>query len=126
MLEELQNIKEKVKFILDKYHSARDSDKVLYLFYLSEFHNLKNHLGEEKFLTLFNLITTPDTPSPESIRRIRQRFQETGLYLGEKRRKRMEEKERVRQWVKDQKRKGQENMGQESFLKNELPFGIEL
>jgi len=38
--------------------------------------------------------------SPESIRRIRQKFQEAGLYLGEGRKARLEEEKNVREWSK--------------------------
>lgn len=88
---ELIPIKDKVGSILNEYPAARDDDKLLWLLYLKMFCGLT----EEGWEILWPILAEENTPAMESIRRIRQKFQENGLYLGEKRQKRLEESEAV-------------------------------
>lgn len=97
---ELKYCKERVETILRDYPTSRDSDKVLIIKYLSKFHGLKDSLRIEAFYTFVRILE--DAPSFETIRRLRQRFQEGGLYMGTKRLKRLEEEKRVRQVVRRQ------------------------
>jgi hypothetical protein len=96
MTESLVTCKEKVGHILNAYPETRDSDKTLWLAYLVIFHNLKNTLGEENYRVFKAIIMNDKTPTMESIRRIRQKFQEDGKYVGENRIDRLKESESVR------------------------------
>jgi len=78
MWKELQNTKEKVRYILQIYPALRDSDNRLIATFWSmeatEFTNYKaGQMSAREFLNLLykNLLT-----SPESIRRCRQKLQE--------------------------------------------------
>lgn len=96
MSEGLETCKDKVGFILSEYVSTRDSDKMLWLAYLVMFHDLKGILGKESYEKLKTLIMSENTPTMESIRRIRQKYQEGGMYAGNGRKARLEESEVVR------------------------------
>ena len=100
MLESLETAKEKVEFILSNYPTLRDSDKKLWLGYLNLYHGLRKKIGEESYSILKEIILSDSTPTMESIRRIRQKLQENGLYQGEKRIQRLKEAEKVRRWAK--------------------------
>lgn len=54
----------------------------------------------EYLLRLSEILLASDTPTSESIRRVRQKFQESGLYVGTKRAQKMEEAENVRLWAR--------------------------
>lgn len=100
MLEQLLTVRAKVGYLLDTFPPLRDNDKLLWLAYLNQFHGLRAKLGDESYNVLKAIIISSETPSTESIRRVRQQFQEEGNYLGEKREKRLEEEKRVRKWAK--------------------------
>lgn len=89
-------IKNKVFGMLSQYPETRDSDKLLWLAYLCTFHNLKSQLGDEAYLVLKRIIMDEKTPTMESIRRVRQKIQEEGTFIGEKRAQRLEEEQKVR------------------------------
>lgn len=99
MLESLKTIKEKVEIILLNYEITRDSDKYLWLAYLVEFHNLRNEIGDSAYLKMKKIVLDDKTPTMESIRRIRQKFQESGDYVGKNRASRMNEADEVRDWI---------------------------
>ena len=103
MEESLRTIKDKVAFILETYPSTRDSDKYLWLSYLTNFHGLKSVLGNngDAYADFIQLILDKDTPTMESIRRVRQKLQEKGLYVGENRSERIEESRKVRAWANE-------------------------
>lgn len=100
MSESLETCKSKVGFILNEYVSTRDSDKQLWLAYLCLFHDLKEKIGEGPYRELKKLIMSEDTPTMESIRRIRQKYQENGMYAGNGRKTRLEEAEVVKEMMK--------------------------
>ena len=82
----------------ERVKAITSSPKLLIIKYLSEFHGPENGLKIETYYTLLRILE--DAPSLETIRRLRQRFQEDGLYMGTKRLKRLEEEKRVRQVVR--------------------------
>lgn len=100
MSESLKHTKEKVEFLLSEYPQLRDSDKLLWLAFLSKFHDLKNTLGDEAYGKLKQIIMDKKTPTMESVRRVRQKIQEQGLFIGAKRKYRMAESEDVKETLK--------------------------
>lgn len=93
-------VRDKVEYVLKTFPSSRDSDKKLWMFYMSEFHNLPRILrsSRDPYFSFSNLLLDESTPTMESIRRVRQKFQQDGLYLGSKRLVKLEEEKRVRDW----------------------------
>lgn len=47
-----------------------------------------------------------NTPTMESITRCRRKYQESGLYVGENRKERLQEAEDVRLWARNSKKEG--------------------
>jgi len=99
MINDLIKQKERVEFVLEKYPSTRDSDKLLWLAYLVIFHDLKNVLGEEHYELLKSVVMDKTCPTMESIRRLRQKFQEGGKFVGTKREVKLREESLVREWA---------------------------
>lgn len=98
MSESIKTIKDKVLTLLQNYSNVRDSDKLLWLAYLVEFHNLKEVLGEDGLKKFRTLLMNEDTPSMESVRRCRQKIQENNPALaGKNRKERMQESESVKE-----------------------------
>lgn len=97
MLEDLKTSKDKVEALISQFEPLRDDDKRLWLAYLNVFHSLEKRLNnaENPWEELKLVLYDKDTPMPESIRRIRQKFQQDGLYLGKKRELMLEEMNRV-------------------------------
>lgn len=102
MIRDLTKVKNKVALILEEYEASRDCDKKLWLAYLVKFHGLREFLrnSNDSYKAFSQLILDDDTPTMESIRRVRQKYQEEGKFLGTKRMKKLEEAERVREWAR--------------------------
>ena len=101
MFSDMKKVKEKVRHVLEHYPETRDSDKLLWLSYMERFRGLGEVFGTpEQFVAFKKLMLDPDTPQAESIRRVRQKCQEDGLFLGHHRRSRKEEAEKVREWTR--------------------------
>lgn len=100
MLDSLKTIKKKVEYILLYHPMTRDSDKILWLSYMNLFHGLREKLGEEAYQQFKAILLDDNTPTMESIRRIRQKFQEDNKYVGENRDERLQESHSVREWLK--------------------------
>lgn len=101
MIKDLVKIKDRVAYVLNKYPSTRDCDKTLWLAYLAIFHQLKDGLGEAKYGVFKSILMSEETPTMESVRRVRQKFQEHGEYPaseGTRKARRTEEHE-VRSWA---------------------------
>jgi len=101
MIKDLKKAKERVGHILKEYPTSRDSDKVLWLAYLVMFHDLRSKLGPTAYADFKEILLNDDTCTMESIRRIRQKFQEAGEYVGKKRKFKMEEEKLVREMMRD-------------------------
>lgn len=101
MINEMRNNKDKVEFLLENSQPVRDCDKLLWLAYLDTFHDLSQEIGVDAYLKLMSLIMAESTPTMESIRRVRQKFQENGEYLGVKRKIRKQAEGEVREGIKD-------------------------
>ena len=84
----LETNKGRVEYLLKNYAPLRDSDKKLWVAYLVIFHGLREKLLEasDPYDAFCELYLDRSVPSNETIRRLRQRFQETGKYLGKNRR----------------------------------------
>jgi len=100
MISHLNKAKDRVAYLLDKHPSTRDSDKVLWLAYLATFHDLKNQLGEIPYNKFKEILYSENACSMESVRRVRQKYQEDGLFIGTKRSLKLKEETNVREWVK--------------------------
>jgi len=81
IVEQLTSVKNKVGFLLENYPNLREDDKKLWISYLVMFHHLQDVLTRpHPFDALCNMLLRESVPGSETIRRIRQKFQETGLY----------------------------------------------
>lgn len=69
----MAQVKEVIEYILRNEKIARNSDKYLTM-------RVYQELGYNSFTDLLR----PDCPSPETIRRSRQKFQEDGKYMPDK------------------------------------------
>lgn len=101
MIKDLKQVKTKVAQILDEYPVTKDCDKKLWLGYACKFHGLKGILGD-KYSAFKDFILDSKTPSFESIRRVRQKYQEEGHFIGNRRtiKKRHEEQEPVIDFIR--------------------------
>lgn len=89
MTETPKSTKDRVEFLLKNYPSTRDDDKKLWLAYLNLYCELADKVNKAKMPSevFKQILLDEETPSTESIRRIRQKFQESGFYVGNKREK---------------------------------------
>lgn len=87
---------ERVCSLLKENPTLRDDDRKLWVTYLDRYYNLRNILGPEIFET-FKIILEK-CPSYETVRRSRQKLQESGKYLGKNRKKRNQELEELREY----------------------------
>jgi len=79
----LKTTKEKIEHLLKNYPELRDDDRKLWLSYLITFHNLQDiFLCPKPFESLCDLLLKKEISNAETIRRIRQKFQQSGLYVG--------------------------------------------
>lgn len=99
MKSELNKTKEKVSYLLEAYPETRDSDKLLILGYFCIFHNLMNLIGPEAYERLKAVILSDDVPSFESIRRVRQKLNQEGQYIGKSYKPRQDAAGEVREWA---------------------------
>ena len=97
--EKLVTIKDTVGGLLETYPELRDSDKLLWLAYLNYKHSMKKIIGEDAYFKLKAIVMDDSTPTMETIRRVRQKFQQNGEYVGEKRQERLAEAENVKSWA---------------------------
>lgn len=104
MIEGLKTCRDKVKVLMEKYPMTRDSDKLLWLAYMVQYHDLREKIGNEAYLALKEIVMSDDTPPMESIRRIRQKIQETELQ-GKLQEERKEQTKEVTQWAKTREKK---------------------
>jgi len=97
MSEGIVTCKEKVEKLLSRHFETRDSDKLLWIAYLVSYHGLREILDDDSYFKFKNMIMNENTPTVESITRIRRKFQEDGKYEGNNRAQRMAEQSAVRQ-----------------------------
>jgi uncharacterized protein (DUF433 family) len=84
IVDQLKTGKARIEYLLEHYPSLRDNDKKLWISYLVMFHNLQDVLLMPKpFDALCDLLLIEDVIQCESIRRLRQKIQEQGLYQRE-------------------------------------------
>lgn len=75
----LKTTLEKVDEILKISPESRENDTVLWLQFMVLHHGLATKLGS-KFDELVKVLRDPETPSFETVRRVRQKLQETGKH----------------------------------------------
>lgn len=95
MSEAIETCKSKVENVLLKYPDTRDSDKLLWIAYLVKYHGLRNILDDYAYAAFKAMVMDENTPTVESITRIRRKFQEQGKYEGNNRAQRMSEQHSV-------------------------------
>lgn len=100
MLKSILSVKEKVRKVLEQYPETQDDDKLLWLGVMAIDYNLRAELGEEGYKKFRAWLLKNKIPPFESVRRIRQKFQEGGQFRGTKRKFKMEEESVVREWAK--------------------------
>lgn len=91
---EIGTVKGEVERVLRDFLPTRDDDKLLLL-------EVWRACGLELPLHVRNKILD-EMPSPESVRRIRQKFQESGQYRGMNRGARKAEQENMKVWARGQ------------------------
>ena len=93
----MENCFERVRHLLEKYPETRDDDVLLYYTYLHQ------HSKVEGMMFIWNdfLNIMRACPAPESIRRCRQKIQEGGEFLGQKRLKRLAEQDKVKGFLRE-------------------------
>lgn len=96
--QQLDNIKTRVGYLLKEYPALRDCDKKLWIAYLNMFHDLPSKVGEEAYEAFCKLMFDEKVPIMESVRRVRQKFQENDQYVGMKRKARMAASKEVKEW----------------------------
>lgn len=101
MIKDLKKAKDKVEKILKEHPGTRDSDKLLWLAYLAIYHDLRNKLGPVAYESFKAILLSDETVTMESIRRMRQKFQEGGNYIGTKRKFKLAEERNVREEIKN-------------------------
>ncbi len=74
--EDLKNKKDRVEYLLKKYPETRDSDKKLWLAYMCIFMDLKSNIATGSYEIFKKCFMSKETPSFETLRRNRQKFQE--------------------------------------------------
>lgn len=101
MIKDLWKAKDRVEHLLKEYPATRDSDKILWLAYLVIYHDLKSIIGVKAYEDFKALLLHKETVTMESIRRIRQKHQEGGKYVGEKRKFKLKEEKLVREMMRE-------------------------
>ena len=99
MIKDLIKAKSRVENILQENPKSRDCDKTLWIDYLTKFHNLKEVIGEDAYNKFTETLLSKDTCTMESVRRMRQKFQQDGYYIGLKRMEKIIESENVREML---------------------------
>jgi len=99
MLDSIKFVKDKVTYTLERSKRARDDDVFLYILILEKFYGLSDKIGFENSKKLLKLMA--DAPCPESIRRARQRVQEEGHFIGNRKLKRELLENEVRENIKN-------------------------
>lgn len=96
MIKHIKTTKHRVYKLLEDYPTLRDCDKKLWLAYMNTYHGLRDHCD---YMSFKKMLLDPKTPTMESVRRVRQKIQENGEFVGERRQQRMEEAKEVKQWA---------------------------
>lgn len=95
----LRHTKTKVANLLEQYKVLRDNDKLLLLAFWNVHYNLKDRIGDQAYQALKEVVL--QAPTPESIRRVRQKLNEEGHYIGDSYHNRQKLKSDVREWSKE-------------------------
>jgi hypothetical protein len=98
---EIRNHKHRVEKILKKYSSTRDCDKKLYLAFLEDECGLSNTIGANAFFKLLEFFKQENVPTMDSVGRVRRKFQEQGLYVGQAKAARDAQQEAVKEAIRE-------------------------
>jgi len=95
----MRKVKNQVFQTLKEYEITRDCDKMLFLAIMAKYYRLKEFLGDDHYRKFRMWFLHENIPSVESIRRCRQKWQEEGHFVGEKRQKKLEEADRTKTFI---------------------------
>lgn len=99
---ELNTTKDRVELLLKKFPATRDNDKLLWLAYAVHYKDLRSVFNNAGAYRVFkSWLLSSGVPTFESVRRVRQKFQESGKYVGTSRKSRMKIEKEVRQWARE-------------------------
>lgn len=80
-LEQIEKVKDRVEHILEAYPQTRNSDKLLWLAYMSMFGEIKEVMDDRTYQSFKKLLMDEKTPTFESLSRCRRKLQESGEKL---------------------------------------------
>jgi hypothetical protein len=83
MLDKILKVKDKVMSVLRDFPQTRESDKLVWLAYMCQYHGLKDQMGKESYMRFKQWFLQDTVPCHESIRRVRAQIQSSGLFRGE-------------------------------------------
>lgn len=88
--ESVGSVLTRVKELLEKYSEFRDDDKMLWLAYLNVHFGLKHRIDPESYNVLREILLSEDTPTSDTVTRVRRKIQEQHVHLqGNKRKLRL-------------------------------------
>lgn len=96
MIDDINNVQDRVKFILEKYPECRDSDKLLWLAYCCHYNNLKEVVATGRYTNFKDWLMREEIPSFESLSRTRRKMQEDQEELAGNKKVRLKEESKVR------------------------------
>ena len=99
MLEDLKDVKSTVEYLLKNFPETRDDDSLLQLAVINIKCKLRKRIGDDAYKILKEVLLN-EAPKLESIRRVRAKFQEDGLYQGTLREQKKEEAKKVKDYLK--------------------------
>ena len=82
MLKHIIKIKDRIYALLQAHESTRESDKLLWLAYMCQYHGLRDTLGPDVYSVFKQWLLHEDVPPHESIRRVRAEIQSAGHFRG--------------------------------------------
>ena len=100
MLRTLKLTKDKVEYLLEKFPQTRDSDTVLFLGYLKQFHGADKIVNGDGWEGFCRLMLSKRMPTPATLKRVRAKIQEEGRWVGTKRARRQGMGESLRKEIK--------------------------
>lgn len=99
--DDMTKIRGKVSMVLSKFPQTRDSDKLLWLGFMAMFHDLPRQVNtpsmSDPYTTFKTILMDENTPTFESITRVRRKLQAEGKFLGTNQEEKQAEADRVRE-----------------------------
>lgn len=96
-----KHVKKRVESLLQQYPYLQDNDNMLILAYLNAYHGLKENIDDKSYQFIKGLFLNKELPAFNSIVRIRQKFQQSGKYLGKNKDLRLMTVDKVKDFIKN-------------------------